>query len=158
MGDFLLPRATMADDPDVPSLLDLQPSTVSHRPSSNARGMHTPSYSRMQYSTEPVADHGHSHSHGGGGDHGHSHSHGSSPPYSPSYSPYGGNSHGHSHSQDNSGGGTGFLSRTLGSMFTGTQPTSAGGGMAQLQQMQQVVAGMNLQEQRELLNRVSGFM
>lgn len=30
--------------------------------------------------------------------------------------------------------------------------------MAQLQQMQQMVAGMNLQEQRELLNRVSGFM
>jgi len=34
----------------------------------------------------------------------------------------------------------------------------SGGMPAQMEQMQQMVATMNIQEQRELLNRVAGFM
>jgi hypothetical protein len=125
----------MADDPDVPSLVDVL--ALSGGDSLRARPTPTmpPTYrGRMDYS--PVPDQG-------GSDSGHGHSHS------------GGSGHGHSH------GGQPGASQGGGGFFSKLSTLAGGLGGSQAQQMQQVrqmMAGMSPEEQQQLMSQMQGLM
>lgn len=147
----------MADDPDVPSLLDLDPSILVSQPSHNTsyRNKSVGSSSAMDYNGGYGNSSGHGHSHDGGGGHGHSHG-------------GGGSGHGHSHGGDagghghSHGGGSG-AGGLFGNLFGGANPAASGGfprGMpnaSQLQQMQQMVANMSPEQKQEMMKQVQSL-